>query len=616
MATNWRIYNTDTIAVRLDRCDLPGFFSKRVIVGPNEAALVLRDGQPFDLLTEGRVNVAGVLDQLKSVFCAGVDIAVYFLDLAPLDLTIFFGEQTTEARYEQQRTESLGTAELGLKTGGLQPGESEEQESAKLRSVADKVVKKLWEAVPRIGWAEEERTATKSVSETRKDVSRVSILAVSADRDVISGSCHIRLRIDADSVTNLLGLLRGKRGLASWDIAALIRDEFLANVLVPEIARHPSSSLRGNRTLLAQMESDTRSALATTLATFGLMLDSFSIQWGLTELERMQIAGRRAQREEQARDFANKRKIAELMRQQEIKKTDAANLQELKMADAAGKEELVTLHLAAIAKRNLLIKNNRLDQRQVDLQINEANLQIEKADWELRLWQKRSKEELRLDIEDRQFKQDHAARLAKLEASDKEMWSLVKMQVEMATQKHEREMALRKQQIDAEFRKMEADIEDRYEQRKLKLEESKERMGMQERLVAQGLSTGHADASVLNTMLQQATDQEYATTSDEKVKARAAAQAAGQNLETYRTAQADERGHQQRMTGLAAEMMAAAKQTPPSVVMPAGSGQPFVINNAAPSEPPPAAQADKCQSCHYSVKPGIKFCPNCGKPLA
>jgi hypothetical protein len=187
-------------------------------------------------------------------------------------------------------------------------------------------------------------------------------------------------------------------------------------------------------------------------------------------------------------------------------------------------------------------------------------------------------------------------------------------------------MAQRRQEVDAEFRKLQADIEDRYQQRKLKLDESFARMGMMERLVSQGLNTGAADSSVLNTMLQQATEQEYATTSDDKVRARSEAQAAANNLDTFKQAEDRERQHQAKMTGLASDMMQAAKQQPPNTVVTGAGAQPptqpssgpVIINNTPGTpagQPSPGNVQAACDSCGKPVEAGWKTCPHCGQAL-
>ena len=246
-----------------------------------------------------------------------------------------------------------------------------------------------------------------------------------------------------------------------------------------------------------------------------------------------------------------------------------------------------------------------------------------------RLEKRRAEEELRLDIEERQFRQANAARLAKMEGEDKEMWSMVKMQIEMATQKHERQMAVRRHESEENYRRMQTEIEDRFQQRKLKLDESMSRMGMMERLVAQGLSAGQADASVLKAMLEQSTEQEYATTTDEMVRARSAAKAAGNNLETFRLAQADERAHQVNMTHLSAQMMAAAKQpnVAPGAIPTMAPVQPVFVHAVAPqahlalpsSHPhqlphTQLAGGVTCTGCGMGMQPQWKACPGCGQP--
>lgn len=429
----------------------------------------------------------------------------------------------------------------------------------------------------------------------------------------------------------LVGLLRGKQALATWDVAALLRDEFLARVLVPQVARHPASALRGDRHLVGRLEADTRESLAGTLGLFGLRLEGFSVTWGLTEQERAEVDRRRRERAEEAYRFETDRKIAQMARTWEIRKAHAALLQELRAAAAAGEAGHQKLLLAAAHERDLLTKSHHLDLARVQARISEIGLEIEtyaarirleqaRAAQELRLERDRAEQELRLDVREREFRQAQADRLARLDLDDKALWSKVKMQIELATRKHEREMAGRRQELEAEYRRLRADIEDRYEQRRLKLDESLARMGMMERLVSQGLSTGAADPAVLKAMLEQATEQEYATASDEKARARAEAQGAGKGLDAYRAAQADERAHQTTMTGLSAQLMAAAKQPPPPVLLtgvPVASPVPAAPGTVPPPQETPPGAAACCPNpgCGRPVQAGWKTCPYCGGPL-
>lgn len=600
MPTNWRIYGANTVATKLDRGDLPGFFCKTVVVGPNEAAIVVRDGQVREILTEAKVEAADVLDQLASVFRLGADISVFFVDTGPIDLTIFLGETEKRATYTNEARQVEASAS-----------------QVQLRTVD------ILSASGQIGWTTEtEHYEQGSGSATaRSDVSTLALVAMTADKEIVQAECRVRLRIDPDGVIDFIGLLKGKRGLATWDLSALLRDELFAKLLVPEIATRKAEDLRGDKAFLSQLEGQVNSQLGQALSVSGLILDSFSILWGLTEQERADIARRRAEREEQARDFARTRRVAHLMREQEIAKTRIANLQELKTASASGDQEYQDLLLASEIDRQLMVKGKQVDDARIDAQIREIELETDNKESMAKLERRRAEEELRLDVEDREFRQKNAARLMAIEVEDKEMWSMVKMQIEMATSKHEQEMSKRRQESDVELRRLHDEIEDRYQQRKLKLDESLARMGMMERLVKDGLDTGVTDTSVLKEMLQQATEQEYATTSDAKVQARADAHAAANNVDTFKEAEDREREHQAKMTDLSSQMMQSAKQAPPQTVVtgtpeavPPQPQAPIIINNS-PSQVQPASTEQSCNSCGNSVQPDWKVCPSCGRSL-
>jgi RNA polymerase subunit RPABC4/transcription elongation factor Spt4 len=567
MPTNWRVYKRETIAACVAAAEVPGFLSKRVTVGPNEAALVVRDGQLESVLTEGRVEVADLFDRIATWFGGGADVTVFFVDLAPFDVTIYLGESTAQAA--SAAGESV--------TGG------------------------------EYGWTDDAMWASRSASAiTQVDVSQLTVAALSSDREVVQAGCHLRLAVNIDSaapmaaVGPLIGLLRGKRALATWDVAALLRDAVVARVLVPEVARHPASALRGDTDLLARIEAATRQQLAHTLAGCGLRLDQFQLVWGLTESERADLARQRAAREEAALEFAKNRRAAQLARDHDLERLRLQNLNDLKQAQARGDEQLKTLLLLGELERDRLAAGNQVDLAKIDAALRDVTLAVEQKEATARLEQRRAADELRLELEDRELKQKHAARLRALEAEDKEMWSMVKMQIEMANQKHDREMARRRQEIDAQYRQLQADIENRYQQRKLKLDESMARMGVIERLVSQGLSAGATDAGVLKTVLEQMTEQEYATTSDAMVESRAQAQAARSSVEGYREAQRDERRHQTDMTRLSAELMSAAK---PHTVAP-------------PVAAPPVAPASACRACAQPLQAGWKACPACGTATA
>ena len=76
MATNWRVYGSETVAAVLDKAELPGFY-REAIVGPNEAALVIRNGKLEEVVTEVRLGTSGFRDRLKGLIGRESDAQVY-----------------------------------------------------------------------------------------------------------------------------------------------------------------------------------------------------------------------------------------------------------------------------------------------------------------------------------------------------------------------------------------------------------------------------------------------------------------------------------------------------------------------------------------------------------
>ncbi len=662
MSTNWRVYGKDTVACKLSRAELPVFFGRKydkklkkaidkqvdkkigksVVVGPHEAAIVVKNGQVEYVVTEAKVKTTGFLDRLAGMFGKGPDLEVYFVDLAPIQFSIFLGQSTKgQVATEQSHRADVDTRVETLDTftdiaSSTDFGWGEEFDASGISSLGYALQGDLSAGITSgsaAGVSKASVAEDASVRHTEKlDVSEVNIIALSLDNEVINAECLFRVVVDIEEAHQFVSLLKGKAALASWDLAGLVRDELLARILIPEIATHRADELRGNRDLLSRLEQQVAEKLGGAFANSGMTLESFSINWGLTEQEIAEINRKRQERHEAAAKFAHQRQLSQMSRVQEIQKTRLTNLQELKVAATTGDEELKDLLLAGEIHRDLMVTGKQVDEARIDAQVREIELDIEQREAQSRLQSQRAEEMMRLDIEDREWRQQNEKRLAEIDADDKEMGDMVRMQIQMATAKHERKTAERRQEIDADCRRQQTQLDSEFQQRKLKLDESMARMGMMERLVSEGLRAGAADASVLKTMLEQSTEQEYATTSDAKVQARSDAEAAKHNLETHKEAEDRERKHQKETTDQAAQMMQASKQTPGSTVVagggaaavPPASAQPPNVNivnvpggqpaGEAPASPP--AATSQCPSCQAPTQPGWKACPACGQVLA
>ena len=122
MATNWRVYGSETVAAVLDKAELPGFY-REAIVGPTKPLLhpqrkIGRSGHrspPRNFRFPGPP---------KGLIGRESDAQVIFVDTSPFDLTFFLGESTRgeqgNFRQRQQSTAQRGsTFRWGPnKTGG------------------------------------------------------------------------------------------------------------------------------------------------------------------------------------------------------------------------------------------------------------------------------------------------------------------------------------------------------------------------------------------------------------------------------------------------------------------------------------------------------------------
>ncbi len=405
-------------------------------------------------------------------------------------------------------------------------------------------------------------------------------------------------------------------------VAAVIRDELLAKVLVPKIAQYRADELRGNAGLLAELGQVTSQELQPTCGLWGLTLENFFLNWGLTEQEQAEIEQARARREEQAINFVHQLEVREMERGLELERTRLANLQEIKVLEARGDQELEDVYLAAEIDRDQLLDGQRVDTSKVDAQVRSIELDLQRQEANLKLETERQQADLQLGIQRREAQ----ARIDELEAESRiemsEMEHLVNLQSRRKAEKHLQELEMRRVDSDPDFTRRKQEQESQSARRRQDLDATLARMGMIERPVAQGLDAGVTDASVLRMMLEQSTEQEYAQTSDAKVEARSDAQAGRHSVEGLREEQDRERAHQAEMTRLASDMMEASKQTPSTLTpgqaesSPPQQQGPTINVTSVSGSPKAPATVPMCFSCSAAIQPGWKACPQCGAAVS
>ena len=110
------------------------------------------------------------------------------------------------------------------------------------------------------------------------------------DQEVVTGSVDLRLRVVRENVEHLFKLLgTGSDGVTQRDVSDLIKTELQAKVLALDIHRHTAEELRGNRELFRRMYESVNIEMSSSIRFYGLRLDNFYPNWGLTHEERIKI---------------------------------------------------------------------------------------------------------------------------------------------------------------------------------------------------------------------------------------------------------------------------------------------------------------------------------------
>ena len=358
MAIDWRVYGPSTVVSSLHKSELNGFF-RNIVVGPNEAAVIIRDGEIERTLTGTRSNTSGLWDNFKKLWGRSSDLQVIYVDTAPIDLTFYVGKSSRQ--------------ESGTEIGKL----SESREDA-YKTIEDR-------------------------TRARVDKTDLTISALTKDGQHISAEISLTLHVLTNDAQLLTTLLRGGTAIADWDIAALVKDELLAKAFIPVIGQHAGSEIRGNQVLLTQISQSAESLLADKFELFGLELISMRVLWGLTDEDELRIEQGRKEREEKGIEFDHTRKIREQERGLELDRLRASNLIGLRKLDAEGDAEEAELILVAELNRENLVDGKRVDQAKITAEVRDLELAITQKENQLRIDTGKSEADARFAIEQRRI---------------------------------------------------------------------------------------------------------------------------------------------------------------------------------------------------------------------
>ena len=133
---------------------------------------------------------------------------------------------------------------------------------------------------------------------------------LTADGQMVTGRIDLTLSVSRKNVEYLLQL-HGPRGtIAEQEVADAIKWELLAKVLALDLHKHTAGDLRGNRELFKDIFESLQIELTSTIRRYGLRLDNFYVNWGLTPEEQERIKEQRHQ--SIIRDIEREKELEEL----------------------------------------------------------------------------------------------------------------------------------------------------------------------------------------------------------------------------------------------------------------------------------------------------------------
>ncbi len=159
------------------------------------------------------------------------------------------------------------------------------------------------------------------------------------DSELVTGRIDLILSVVRKNVEYLFHLPgAGSRAVARRDVSEAIEGELTGKVLALDISKYTAKELRGNEELLRGIYESLQVEMTSTIRRYGLQLDNFYVNWGLTPDEQDQIRERR--HEEELREMEREREVRERRHQiedlanraRERERQDAEQLGEIERA--------------------------------------------------------------------------------------------------------------------------------------------------------------------------------------------------------------------------------------------------------------------------------------------
>ncbi len=117
---------------------------------------------------------------------------------------------------------------------------------------------------------------------------------LTSDNQPVTGRIDLTLSLIPNEAERILQVIGpNDDAITRTDVADAIKSELLAKVLALDIHNHTAADLRGNRGLFMGIYNSLQTELDSTISRFGLRLDNFFVNWGLTPEEQEHIKDQR-----------------------------------------------------------------------------------------------------------------------------------------------------------------------------------------------------------------------------------------------------------------------------------------------------------------------------------
>lgn len=247
----WTTGRGDVIAQYLTRAEIQAHSQgllQKLVVGPNEAAVFVRNGRVDEVLTQAKVQKlsGGFLNLLANRLGGGDDVRVLFVATSPIELSIPFGGETVRGR---------------------PPGPSERLLTKDGRPAVGALTARLVFDVQNAPKVFNLLQTTRSSAKGRGDALPANVLTKS-------------------------------------DLSERLHDEVVSNVLASFLRERNYADLAGNEAARQELDATMLSYLRKSFETFGITLDQAFARFDPTEFDRLQELAGEKELEERTKDIA------------------------------------------------------------------------------------------------------------------------------------------------------------------------------------------------------------------------------------------------------------------------------------------------------------------------